>query len=109
MSQRSSLPPLDAAVFEALGKGARIVDSRPRPLDWSGSWVTAVSAEVIVELVAGDPRRVGQVLAWWHGLEDYMTRYRRALAEGDEAEMAWWRQRLEEDYDYRGPYPEAVG
>jgi hypothetical protein len=95
------------AVFAAIAAGAKIENpqSHPMRLQWSGPWLTTLSQEAMVELVAADPAQLDKALSWWVGLNEHMEHYRRALAAGDEQGKAWWRKRLLEDYQYEGPFP----
>jgi len=99
---------LEEAVIAALAAGAEIEnpESHPMRLRWSGSWLTTLSAAAMLEIVSADPGRLDQALSWWQGHLDYMARYRRALAAGDEKNKAWWRRRFLEDYNYTGPFPD---
>jgi hypothetical protein len=99
---------LEEAIIAAIAAGAEIENPQTHPmrLRWSGPWLTALSQEAMVEILAADPGRMDQALSWWQGLNEHMAHYRRALAAGAERNKAWWRQRLLEDYGYKGPFPD---
>lgn len=99
---------LEKAIVAALAAGAEIENpgSHPMRLRWSGPWLETLNQEAMLEIVAADPGRMDQALSWWQGHIEYMAHYRQALADGDEKGKAWWRTRLLEDYEYRGPFPD---
>jgi len=96
---------LAEAVAAALAAGAHIEDAHTHPikLRWEGC---DVSPEVMVELAAADSVQLDKVLSWLVGRYEYLEHYRRAMAEGNERNKAWWRRRLLEDYKYEGPFPD---
>jgi hypothetical protein len=96
---------LPAAVLEALAAGANILDTRPYTLSEHGDWSQRISGEALRVLRTADPETLSQALAMAADWVQYMAHYRRALEAGDQQNMAWWRQRLLEDYGYTGPFP----
>ena len=58
-----------AAVVAALEAGATIALPLVHSyrLDWSGAWLSMVSEEVMLELVAADPQAIDKALSWWVG------------------------------------------
>jgi hypothetical protein len=97
------------AVIAAIEAGAQIENPATHPLRLRWDGVTSVLAEeAIIELMAADPARMDQALSIWLGINEHMERYRQAVARGDERSKRWWRQRVLEDYEYRGPFPDDV-
>jgi hypothetical protein len=96
------------AVAAALAAGAQVESAaHPFTLHWADESVRrALSEEAVIELLAADPERMDQALSYWLGLNEHMEHYRQAVARGDERNKAWWRQRLLEDYNYCGPFPD---
>ena len=71
----------------------------PPPSAWRGH--EDVSREDVLAALNADPAGVDFILARWQGVTEELTAYYRAQAQGDEQNIAWWRERLLERSEER--------
>lgn len=93
------------AIHEALYAGAQPqMLPRPRrllcppPAAWRGH--ADIDRDEVLAVLDAHPAEVASILASFQGVTEELTAYTRAKARGDADAMAWWRERLHEDYGY---------